>query len=1234
MLSTARTLHRRSPAPHFSASTISASLPAIFSAIHGVVLFMTTPRAAPIQTTAPSQPAAATFLQPQPDRSPPASSHTSSPIPLSPDDQDPSPADLPTTVLITSAETLVQEVERCALLLASTAANWQVRVHSLQCVSELCRHSEWSRYDGLVALLWQHRSMLVSQLVDRRSAVVKQACTTIAAVSTVLNSLLLVPSNPPPASLDDKRRLWTGLTVHWMEHLMPNIPVTIKVISEATVQCFNTVLNNIAPLPPPLSSPFTLSAPPPVASSSSTGGEADFALLYSLINGSTHKHALVREQCYRGLTTLLSAIPASSFTSEQQLDAAESRTISASLQAYKAVTSELSEPSSPLPFSLSMTASGSLLFHTLEVCLYKGAVDSDGRVRAAARAAVMDFSDRCSRERGERVVMAMPLTSQKLMETERQDRLISNGSSTTTAAAKDRKLSVRERMKQQEEERRKRNAEVVPKTITHSSPLSPRRTGKRGSGSGTSSPARLAEVQFTMGPFITGSVEAEEDAPAGEGEAKNSELTASNTDEPDVTSTPVSFNLPSSGPSTAASSSVTSVSGAAAAVGDDSSNRNAILLTKLLDLDAPVLTERMQTYLVQDGVMETLLQFVLRLPGFDPSRVTAPQLTASSAPLPRRTPPVTDDEMVASKRSYNVMTLLCAPRPAQTFLAILFSKLPVILSYLLAGFLPQSGANLYHVSAILNHLYSLSSSLPLSHTLSSPSLLSLLFLAFDHLHEPPVPALLLTVLTSGEAKDRKKQLLAEVRKADVLSVLTARICQPIQSGRSGDETEGELARCLASIDFIRQLVERVSTEEYLTSFLATIADSGSLISQLTTVVTTSPSPSHPAAQVTACCSLLLSLVVATEEAQILVSDPNANMSAASEMMFARKKISNPLFALKGKVLALLSARLPDLASSLLKAETAASASAINFSSYSSPCFSQRRMVVLQLLTKVCQLSPESTQTLPRPLWSQLVDWLFVYEHNTFFLNAFVHLLLVLLQAAPDSPLQTEVLRYVLVDCKLVTRLIGHYHKSATAVAAASDAATTVGVSSSASSTALDSTILIICSHLRLTSSLHPPSSFLFSHLSSHSSYRTFLPHLLHESHLQAIHHPLPQSDESALLRALQQMGVRGALTGAAPPADSAGDDGVDIGSRFAHSLGYREEALAVVGKTGGSGRKARKKNKKNKKRQLKKLLESEAAGDDEDDDEEGSEGSGVESGVEEEKVSGEEVKSAVISSKD
>ena len=703
---------------------VSAILPALLSALNGTVLLMSAPRATPIQTTSPKQPDASAFLGRQPDHSPPTTSHTPSPTPISPDDSEGLPADMPTTVIVTSAETLAQEVERCALLLGSTAANWQVRVHSLQCVSELCRHSEWSRYDGLVALLWQHRSMFVSQLVDRRSAVVKQACATIAAVSTMLHELLLAPTDPQPASLDDKRRLWTGMTVHWLEHLMPNIPVTIKVISEATVQCFNTVLTNIAPLPPPLSSPFTLSAPPPpVPSSSSAGAEADFALLYSLINGSSHRHALVREQCYRGLTTLLSAIPASSLTSEQQLDASESRTISASLQAYKAVTSELSEPSSPLPFSLSMAASGSLLFHTLEVCLYKGAVDSDARVRAAARATVMDFSDRCSRERGERVVMAMPLSSQKLMETERQDRLITNGNPATATAGKDRKLSVRERMKQQQEER-KRKAEVAPKTITHSSPLSPRRAGKRGSGSGTSSPARQAEVQFTMGPFITGAVEETDDVPAGQAvrETENESKTAQ-TDEADSTSQPeISSSTVLSGSATAASTALTSTSNATAMAMDDGSNSNAArLIMRVLDLDAPVLTERMQTYLVQDGVMETMLQFVLRLPGFDPSRITVPPLTASSAPLPRRTPPVTDDDLVASKRSYNVMTLLCAPRPSQTFLAILFSKLPIVLSYLLAGFLPQAGANLYHVSAILEHLFSLPSSLPLSHTLSSPN---------------------------------------------------------------------------------------------------------------------------------------------------------------------------------------------------------------------------------------------------------------------------------------------------------------------------------------------------------------------------------------------------------------------------------------------------------------------------------------------------------------------------------
>ena len=1183
---------------------------------------MSSPRAAPIQTSASAQPASATSLQPHPERSPPTTSHAASPVPLSPDDLEPLSDDLPTTVLVSSPETLAQEVERCALLLASTAANWRVRVHSLQCISELCRHEEWSRFDGLVALLWQHRAMLVTQLVDRRSAVVKQACATITAVSTMLNTLLLTPSEPPPAALDDKRRLWTGLTVHWLEHLMPNIPVTIKVISEATVQCFTSVLDKIAPLSPPLSSPFMLSAPPPpLPTASSEGAEPDFALLYSLINGSSQKHALIREQCYKGLSTLLSAIPAAALASEQRLDANESKVISASLQVFKAATSELSEPSSPLPFSLAMSASGSLLFHTLEVSLYKGAVDSDARVRAASRAAAMDFSDRCSRERGERVVMAMPLSSQKLMETERQDRLISNGSAASTLTAKDKKLSVRERMRQQEEARKKRQAEVQPKTITHSSPLSPRRAGKRGSGSGSSSPLRQAEVQFTMGPFITGGPEEVEDVSVGQGameETKQAGSEAVAADEPDSTSRPVST------PSTVQPSPDTALVAASASAvdaADDSGSRNAVLLTKLLDLDAPVLTERMQTYLVQDGVMEALLQFVLRLPGFDPAHITVPPISASSAPLPRRAPPVNDDDIVASKRSYNVMTLLCAPRPSPSFQAILFSKLPNILAYLLASFLPQSAANLYHASAILDHLFSLPSSMPLTHTLSSPSLVSLLCLAFDHLHEPPVPALLLTILTSGESNDRKKQLIAEVRKADVLPTLTARICQPMQP--HDDSNQSTLERCLASIDFIRQLVERTGTESYLTSFLATIADGGSLISQLSTLVATSPSDYHPAAQVTACCALLLSLVSATEEAQILVADANSNMSAASEIMFAKKRIPNPLFALKGKVLALLSAKLPDLAESLLKAETETPRELITFSSYTSPCFSQRRMVVLQLLTKVCQLSPESTQTLPRPLWAQLVDWLFVYEHNSFFFNSFVHLLLVLLQAAPDSPLQTEVLRYVLVDCKLVTRLIAHYHKSAADNAA--NVANTTGISTSAVSTALDSTVLIICSHLRLTSSLHPPSSFLFSHLSSHSSYRAFQPHLLHESHLQAKHHPLPSSDESALLRALQQMGIKGASSAPAAAADGPGEGGVDIGSRFAHSLGYAEEAVAVVGRASGSGRKAKRKNKKNKKR-MKKALESEAAGD-EDDEEEGetgSEESGAESGVEEEKVSSEE----------
>ena len=1198
---------------------------------------MSTPRAAPIQTSSPSRAASSLF----PDHSPPLPPHQPSPTPLpSSDDSDtPPPFDPPTTISITSPLTLTQEFLRLSLLLSSTSPHWQARTHSLQCLSDLCQQPHLTHYPNFVPLLHQHRAILVSQLTDRRSAVVKQACATLTAVSAALQRLLLPDGGGGGKGVageegEEHRRVWLSLACDWVEQLLPNIPVTIKVISEATIAAFHAVIAHIAPLsPPPSSTPCPPTSDHP--SPSSSPASPDFSLLYTLITGCQHKHSAAREHCYRALSALLARLPSPTLQQQRLVDATEAAAIRQSIAAYRAMTADLTEPSSPLPFSPSAPA-GSPLLHALEVALYRGCGDSDAKVRGAARLALMEFAERGSEERGERVLMSMPVSGQRSFEREKQDRMLRGvAGGDAGVGVKEKKLSARERMKAQAMEAKKKG-EVMAKTITHS-PRSPR---TKKSNSGASSPSR-ASIDYSMGrgdgAILTGGGVIEEEVVVGLGVMEEPKTPPARTEATEAKRE---------------GQTETQREGEGQEV---EVNRNLALFTRLLDLESPVLTERMQGLLHGDA-LELLVHFVVRLPStfdFEHIHCTPPHLLppttsgsfplSSASPLRRRPPPSGEEELTAHRRSFNVMNLLCQPRPSPSLTSILVSKLPLLLTRLLSAFLPQSHANLYHTCAILTHLFTLPSRQPLMTLTSSPTLSSLFLLTFDHLHEGPVPALILTVLTQGDDKERKRQLVASLRKQDVLAVITSRVCQPIDPTQAGEEEGGgELARSAACVDMLQQVMDRVGTAEYLTSFLATIADAGSLIPQLISLVTSSPSPVHPPAQLSAASSLLLSLLSSVEPAQIFVSDPaSSSASAASEMgMLARKKIANPLFALKSKALAVLKARLSELCEALVRDE--AEEGEIQLNAGRVRHFSSRRMGLLKLVTRACSMHPECCAQLSRAVWEKLLQWFLQWENNNFLLSSIQSLLLQLLQAAPDSPLQTDTLRLLLVDLKLVSRLIGAYHRGHAEAVAATSPSTSAAVSASSSSTALDSTILILCSHLRLTASLHPPSSFLYSHLASHSQWRSFLPTLQHETLLQARAQSLPVSEETLFMRAIQSLG-------ASPnPPPIRGGDGIDIGSRFAYALGYEEEAKAVVGAGGGSGRKARKKKNKAKKRaKAKALEEGEEEGDgDEDDlveggavDEEG-EGGQVQQPrsalqrAEEEKVGGvhEEQKSAVIAS--
>lgn len=155
------------------------------------------------------------------------------------------------------------------------------------------------------------------------------------------------------------------------------------------------------------------------------------------------------------------------------------------------------------------------------------------------------------------------------------------------------------------------------------------------------------------------------------------------------------------------------------------STRNHGLLSKLLDLDTPVLTDKMLEFLLNDGVLEVFLGFVVRAENInieqlakndclqkleakshnadEDTATTEKEAAYSDVPFTPRSRPSSDNasEQTAIRRSYHVMQLLCHQRQSQSLMAVLTPKIPSLTLQLMFVFHPESKGNFYHACTIL-----------------------------------------------------------------------------------------------------------------------------------------------------------------------------------------------------------------------------------------------------------------------------------------------------------------------------------------------------------------------------------------------------------------------------------------------------------------------------------------------------------------------------------------------------
>lgn len=216
-------------------------------------------------------------------------------------------------------------------------------------------------------------------------------------------------------------------------------------------------------------------------------------------------------------------------------------------------------------------------------------------------------------------------------------------------------------------------------------------------------------------------------------------------------------------------------------------DRHFALLAKLLDLGSPVLTEKMQDFMLHDGMVEALMGFVSRHPqhlGKEREYRKAKQLSSgglgaafeseaeAAGELPTTQPvaastgagttarrkrerPNSIVEEEAVRRSFRMMQLLTDDRPSRTLLTVLAHGIGPIMLQLLSVFDPDSKGNFYHACAILSHVVQLLPAAAVGVIMTGSGMKKFVNV-FHHLHEPAVPDSLLALLCAPVEESRRK----------------------------------------------------------------------------------------------------------------------------------------------------------------------------------------------------------------------------------------------------------------------------------------------------------------------------------------------------------------------------------------------------------------------------------------------------------------------------------------------
>jgi len=328
-------------------------------------------------------------------------------------------------------------------------------------------------------------------------------------------------------------------------------------------------------------------------------------------------------------------------------------------------------------------------------------------------------------------------------------------------------------------------------------------------------------------------------------------------------------------------------------------------------------------------------------------------------------------------------------------------------------------------------------------------------------------------------------------------------------------------------DFFIKLLEKLSSFEMSGILFISLCRSSAFVDGLFKSAT-NVDEAYPLEQRQACANVLRELLLKSGEKMFEHAD------------FARP-MPNMLSAVHDKLHDHAKAFIVPLAEALINMDSQKKENVIPFSAFTiKRAFGLYRFSLVEVLTDLIICAPEILDKIPHQMWRVLGAWFIEYSHNNLYHSMFYKIVQIIVRENHVES-QTALLK----QYKFLSRVIEHYKGT--------------------EQTDARGFILLIANTLRLGSDLQPPSGWLRHYLLSHDPWKQFLPILRHDTEMQLKRYQDITSDM-----------IEDEEEGFDEDLD------IDLGSAYARSLGFEEEAPDEEPITPKKKKKSKKKGKKKK----------------------------------------------------